>query len=235
MVSLPWFPAWNYHVLQKLFAALPHYSRSDRYLEFLVHYPLPSTWIFPLVFVLIWRRNDERRAERRLYLIKSLVAVAIAVLVSLVFRPLICWPAPARSLAFRTLFPRYLWGEGASNSFPSHSTLAYFIVSAGLWPVAPKVSTGLMLWTFALISLPRMYLGGHYPIDVIASVILGVAVLASIWQWNPTPAVRAWSVCEGKEARIRNLVLGLWVLELADGFRGAEFLFNIAQRLMTRA
>jgi membrane-associated phospholipid phosphatase len=106
------------------------------------------------------------------------------------------------------------------------------MVSVGFWPLTRKLSTGLALWTFALISLPRVYLGGHYPIDVLASVVLGSVILAAIWPWRGTPTVCNWLVCEGPVSRSRNVFLLLWIIELADGFRGAELLFSLAQRLL---
>jgi hypothetical protein len=182
----------------------------------------------------MWAKNDEDKKRRRTDLFKTTLAIALAVLVTLVFRPWISWPAPARSVAFRELFPRYLWGEGTSNSFPSHSTLAYFTLSLGIWPVVRTAALGLTLWTLTFVSFPRVYLGGHYPIDVLASMALGSLVLVSIWKWSVPPIVGNWLTEDGLPAKIRNVFLCLWIIELGEGFRATEYLVNIATGLAFR-
>lgn len=67
--------------------------------------------------------------------------------------------------ASATSTPGYFWGNGTFNSFPSHATLAYFAVAAGLWSLNRRLGLTLALLVLGLVSLPRIYLGGHYPID----------------------------------------------------------------------
>lgn len=214
-----------------MFRDAPHHRGSDWAIRLAVHYPVICTWVFALIFFLMWSKNDEQKSRRRTDLLKTIVAVALAVVVTLIFRPWISWPAPAQNAAFRDLFPAYLWGEGTSNSFPSHSTLAYFMVSLGIWPIARRPAIALALWTLFCVSFPRVYLGGHYPIDVLASLALGVLVLGVIWRWPVPPSVRDWLVQGGVPAKVRNLLFFIWIIELADGFRATETLVNMATRL----
>ena len=214
-----------------MFRDIPHHRGSDWALQSVVRYPVLCTWIFALVFFLIWAKNDERRSQRRTGLLKATVAIALAGVITLVFRPWIAWPAPAQSAAFRDLFPRYLWGEGTGNSFPSHSTLAYFTLSMGLWPMARKLALGLALWTLTWVSFPRVYLGGHYPVDVLASIALGFLLLGAIWKWSVPPKVCSWLIAEGVAAKIRNFFFLVWVVELGEGFRATEIVMHMASRL----
>ena len=61
------------------------------------------------------------------------------------------------------------------NCFPSHSTLICLIVAIGLLPLHRKIGAILIAFVLVAISLPRIYVGGHYPIDVAASAVLAVA------------------------------------------------------------
>jgi membrane-associated phospholipid phosphatase len=232
--SLPWFSQWNYSVFERVFSAIPHRRGSDWAIQFLVHYPSVCTWVFGLAFLLLWIKTDEQTSGRRIDMVKSAIAIGLALVITLIFRPWIAWPAPVKSEAFRALFPPYLWGEGSSNSFPSHSTLVYFMVSVGFWPISRKVSLALAAWTLVFVSFPRMYLGGHYPIDVVFSVVLGLMIIVAIWNWPIISNVGNWLILESRQTRFRNALLFLWIIELGDGFRGAEFLAKMTIRLASR-
>ena len=65
-------------------------------------------------------------------------------------------------------------------SFPSgHSTVAFAIATAAVAtnPVLGGVETMLA----ALIATSRIYLGAHYPVDVLAGIVLGVACGLMSW------------------------------------------------------
>jgi hypothetical protein len=118
-------------------------------------------------------------------------------------------------------FLRFLEHTGQSNTFPSHSTLAYILVSVGVGRLNWGIGVALAALVLPLISIPLIYIGGHYPIDVISSVALAIVVLALVWQWSvPLPLVN-WLTRPGRRASLRELLLILWIFELAEGFRGA--------------
>jgi membrane-associated phospholipid phosphatase len=192
------------------------------------------TWFFSLAFYFAWTKDDHERPLRRCYLFKAILALAISVITTLVMRPWISWPAPNRNPAFMALFPNYLWGDGTWNCFPSHSTLAYFTVATGFWPLRRDLSIVLALWTLICVSLPRVYLGGHYPIDILASMILGLGVLAALWRWPLPAGIDNWLNRKGRKAVVRNILFSIWMIELTEGFRISEFIVNAASRLAAR-
>src|SRR5207245_8652507 len=160
MVSDPWFSSWNHNLLQILFGRLPHSRITDEFSDLLISNPLLSTWVFAACFYRFWMKEDELGAWRRRYLANVVVALAIAAVVTLILRPWIHWPAPVLNPSFQPLFPRYLWGNGNGNCFPSHSTLAYFTIAVGFWPLNRRLSLSLSAMTLFFISLPRVYVGG---------------------------------------------------------------------------
>jgi membrane-associated phospholipid phosphatase len=226
MIQQPWFPEWNYRALQVLFHFVPHGRGTDILFDFLVRDRLLSTWIFAAAFYVFWAIDDSRTAWRRSRLFQVVFAFGIAVLISLIIRPWIAWPAPVLNPAFRDLYPMYFWSNGNSNCFPSHATLAYFMVAAGLWPLNRGSSVVLAVVVLALISLPRVYIGGHYPIDVFASLVLGIAVLGAVWQCPIPSNLRDWLNQKGREATVREFLLILWVFELGEGFSGSTSILN---------
>jgi membrane-associated phospholipid phosphatase len=216
----PWLPNSNYFILQALFSVLPHSVHVDTTLEFINRNRLVSTWIFALVFYLLWRIEDPVTEWRRGCLLQVVIAFGVAVAVTIAIRPWIRWPAPAMQPRFRDLYPRYFWGNGAVDSFPSHSTLTYLVVSLGIWSVNRRASVILTGLVAPLIMLPRIYVGGHYPIDVVASILLAVFVVWIVRRWDLPLRVTKALGPECKNPLIRETLLLLWVFELGQEFGG---------------
>jgi membrane-associated phospholipid phosphatase len=227
----PWFSHWNYILLEGLFRSIPHTPNTDDWFGLLITYPFLGTWFFAVCFYLQWARDDGQQSHRRSYLLRAVLAVGIAFLFTAVIRPWIGWPAPVLNPAFQPLFPLYLWGAGTGNCFPSHSTLAYFTITAGLWPLKRALSVSLSLLVLACVSTPRMYLGGHYPIDIVFSCVLGFCALIWVWQWHLPDNVSNWLTRRGSGTTVRDCLLFLWTFELGEGFRGAEFVSGAVHRL----
>ena len=58
-------------------------------------------------------------------------------------------------------------------SFPSGHTTAAFALAICMFGVAPTLAP-IFILVAALVGYARMYLGVHYPVDVLAGVVLGV-------------------------------------------------------------
>lgn len=226
----PVFSDWNFTLLRGLFRLLPHSAARDTIAQFFVDNALVSTWILAAAFYLYWRIQDERTAWRRTHLLAVGLVLCALSIATLALRPWIGWPAPVLAARFRTLYPQELWSDGNPNCFPSHSTFIYLLVAMGLWPLSRKLSALLMLWVLLMISLPRVYVGGHYPVDIAAGIVLA--------------AVAAWlasNIC--KLARVRapleqiaskglwfEVLVFLWLFELAEGFRSSYWMLTIAAK-----
>jgi len=215
----PIFPESNFRVLQALFRFFPHTDARDALAQFLIDSPLASTWAFAAAFYYFWRVQDERTLWRRGYLLALIASFCAIVIVTLIFRPWVGWPAPSLVIGFRELFPQFLWAQGNMNCFPSHSTFAYMFVALGLWPFNRRLSVLLMLATLLLISLPRVYVGGHYPIDVLAGILLAAAGVGLARLSCGLSHVRNWLERAASGGAKIEVFLFLWLFELGEGFR----------------
>ena len=80
-----------------------------------------------------------------------------------------------------------------TNSFPSgHSAgsmVAYGLLAYLAWNLLPRPWSYVVVLILAgliiLIGISRIYLGAHFPTDVIAGWILGAIVLILVILWNP--------------------------------------------------
>lgn len=230
----PWFDEWNYRFFQRLFHLIPPTPGANSFFEYLILNPLVSTWIFSAVFYRFWTGQHVDQEKRRLALIKMLLALALAVWLTLLPRPWVHWPSPNSNPPYQNMFPRHLQGTGTQNCFPSHSTLVYLIVALGVWPIDRRWSACLALITLLCISLPRIYIGGHYPVDVAFSCLLAAVTLFLVSRWNVADKISAWALHRFRGASFASWIFLLWIFELGEGFRGSELIVGALYRLLRK-
>jgi membrane-associated phospholipid phosphatase len=227
----PWFTSWNFQALQSLFKALPHTSLGISLARFFLENPLLTTWLYAAVSYVYWSKRDDQQEARRVQLLRTVAALVLAVAIAYLLDLKIGWPSPARTPSFQVLFPHYLWGIGTENSFPSHSTLAYLTVAIGLLRLNRIAGWILIPFTFLAISLPRVYLGGHYLIDVGGSILLSLLAIAAVDLLLTIPRcvhVFKWALSQGMTTE---LFFFFWIYELGEGFRGVEDMLHFGLKL----
>jgi membrane-associated phospholipid phosphatase len=226
MTPDPFLPDWNFQVLKELFLRFPHGGVRDAMAQFFTANALASTWIYAAVFYIYWRIEDDRTIWRRTRLFEIFVAFCLATLATLLFRPWVGWPAPTLVPRFQQLYPKSFWNGGNPNCFPSHSTLTYLLVAAGFWSFRRWLSFVLIVWVFLLISMPRIYVGGHYPVDVIAAILLAAAAAWAARLICARPRVAVLLTRTVSKGLPVEAFLFLWLFELGNGFGSSYWILR---------
>lgn len=60
------------------------------------------------------------------------------------------------------------------NSFPSDHATLFFALATGMYFISKRLGLVLFLYTILFIIFPRIYLGLHYPTDIIAGAFIGI-------------------------------------------------------------
>ena len=142
---------------------------------------LPVVFALALVGLwLTWRARNQRAAF--LAGISALVALGIGQLIGMAF------PRPRPYLSHQV---NLLIAPTADTSFPSdHATLG-FAVAVLVWRYNRRAGTALLLLALVLV-FARVFVGAHYPSDVLGGAVLGTLTSIVIAALNEASPLRKW-------------------------------------------
>jgi len=139
-----------------------------------------TTWI-PLYLIMIFLLWRSYGMKRTLWLL-ALIAVTLTIADQLAASLLKPWIGRLRPCAEPSLadHARMLVNCGGKYSFPSnhatnHFALAMVLSLTWLKSKAPGWQLAIFLWA-ATISLAQVYVGKHYPGDILAGAVLGAGI-----------------------------------------------------------
>jgi membrane-associated phospholipid phosphatase len=154
-----------------------------------------------LLLAALWSFWSSGRDPVRMRARQTVVATLVAALVGLVLARALALTLPFR---YRPLHdPTVLFTLPAGmtrdylrhwSSFPSDHATVLFGIATGLFALKRWVGIAAFVWVTAFVALPRVYLGLHYPTDIIGGAIMGIAcvgvAIALRERWTP-PLVAA--------------------------------------------
>lgn len=122
-------------------------------------------WVLLTVCLLLFKRT------RKIGILVGISLVAAAILGNFILKPIIARPRPFITMPeVAMIIP-----EPHGYSFPSGHTISSFAAATVLWRFSWKAALPATLLA-AAIGFSRMYLFCHYTTDVLAGMLIGVAV-----------------------------------------------------------
>jgi len=151
----------------------------DRALELFAGNRLLKGGVIIAIVWWVWFKKDEPRLKEREHIIVTFVGCIIGMLVSRFLSMML----PFRLRPIHDESSGFILPYGVSptaldgwSSFPSDHAVLFFALSAGLLFISRKVGVIALAYTTLFIAFPRIYLGMHYPTDIIAGAVIGIII-----------------------------------------------------------
>jgi undecaprenyl-diphosphatase len=181
------------------------------------------------VILLLWwlwflpgKETEQNREYLGCVLLASPVALAISRFISFVV------PFRTRPLHKAGMHVHLAYGLDPNtlinwNSFPSDHAVLFFTLVAGLYLVSGRVGKLAGLYVLVFVCLPRIYLGVHYPTDIVSGAVIGLAVgylacLAGVRATIAKPLLQWMDAYPGISAA----ALFFYTYQIADSFGWAR-------------
>jgi undecaprenyl-diphosphatase len=177
-----------------------HWSMFDTIVVFISNSDLLKGGVVISAIWWAWFYQKGEPGKIRSYLLSALLGSLIALFFARVLAHAL--PPRIRPVLDPTLHFRPPFGlPEQSNwtiwsSFPSDHAALFFALAMGVWLASTRAGLALIGYVAVCICLPRIYIGIHYPTDIVAGAGLGVlCVLICSWRrvreiW--TPPVLNW-------------------------------------------
>lgn len=123
------------------------------------------------------------------------------------------------------------------SAFPSDHAVMYFALSVGLCFVSRKLGLLATLYVACTICFPRVYLGYHYPTDILVGMVIGSLCaygfnLTAARRWLAAPVLR-WERSSPQSFYMALFFLTFQYATMFDSLReSALSLYHVAEKLL---
>jgi undecaprenyl-diphosphatase len=171
------FDSTVYHIINGLAG---HNHLLDSTMIFFAKYALE---IYAVLFVISWIVLPRKDIKNRHALVIAGFSGILALLINVVISHI--WFRPRPFTVFHKGTFTELINHSVDASFPSDHTAGSFGFAAGTWGRTIK---GIRL-SFTILAIivmfSRVYVGVHYPTDVIGGMIVGIFASKIMWKFSP--------------------------------------------------
>jgi undecaprenyl-diphosphatase len=114
------------------------------------------------------------------------------------------------------------------SSFPSDHATLFIALSYGIWKVNKKVGLFAILYSICMILVPRMYLGLHYPSDILIGSLIGIICVEIGFRFDFSKKIDPYFFgFVEKKPNIFYPLLFLLSYQIADLFEDSRILFGL--------
>lgn len=185
----------DHHVLAYLNQFAGKSWTFDAAVELLAHNDNLKTGVFTGLLFWTWFREGERQAEDRATLIFGVLASGAALVVarllaiSLPFRE-----RPLRVPDLHFVLPHSIGRHAVLgwSAFPSDNATLFFGLATCLFLVSRKAGLLALAHACLVVAFARVYLGLHYPTDILGGALLGVSAVLLVRVPALRSAVTRW-------------------------------------------
>ena len=127
----------------------------------------------------VWFRPDKNQGSNRTLILGTILAGFLALVCARVLQ----WTLPFRprpfhdpAAGFQVPYAVDATALSEWSAFPSDHATLFFALATGLTLISLSVGVPAFIHALVVICIPRIYLGLHYPSDIIAGALIGIGI-----------------------------------------------------------
>jgi len=226
-----WVQWIDVSILQTLNGWSAASPRFDRFVVMLEQNSLLKTGLLVGLLWYAWY-STLRQPETRRKVIQTLLAACVAIVVARAGQRLLpprVRPAYDPALQFRVAEEFELSSHAEWSSFPSDHAVLLCALSAGLWTISRWYGALAFAWVLLMVFPVRMYLGLHYPSDILAGGLVGLVLmwLVTIDRFATPRFVDATLSFEGRRAAVFYTCAFVLTWQVADFFGDCRYIGRV--------
>lgn len=211
----------------------------DKFVVTLVRSDIVKGGLVTGLLCYVWLVSDQKSNDYKCIFVRSIVGAIAAVAAGRFLQLTLPYTArPLHDAQIKFAPPATIKSSALSSwsSFPSDHAVLYFAVSTAVFLADRRIGIVAFLWTIVFTCIPRLYVGYHWPSDLIAGAIIGCVVMWLSFR-TPMPTIVSRAVIHWREHHPASLYLFgfLVALQTATVFNDARrFLAFAANAILTR-
>ena len=135
---------------------------------------------FPIFFSLVALWSGDGSKERRSRMLAGFLATCVAIGLSLWMQFHLAThtrPFLDPTISLNIADQRWILDWDRKGSFPSDTATLFFALATVIFLENRLAGLFCLLWVAAIIAVPRVIFGWHYPTDIVGSLILGLGCI----------------------------------------------------------
>ena len=148
----------------------------------IVHNDLVKGGMIIAILWYLWFDDNNKNSDNRVKIIITLYASIIAIIVGrglALLLPYRARPILNPEFDFTYQISEFSWLNSWS-SFPSDHAILFFSLATGIFLISKKWGLLSYVYVVLVICFPRVYLGFHFPTDILAGAVIGIFIMWGI-------------------------------------------------------
>lgn len=151
--------------------------------------------VFCLFYFLWWDNSKQKITENRKILILTTISAFVAEVLTIVLSltlPYRARPFTNIDISFSAPVELPFWWDKGISSFPSDHATLFMVFGYGIFKCNRTIGIAVISYILLCIFFPRIYLGLHYPTDILAGMLVGIVIVYAAFKFSITQKITNW-------------------------------------------